>query len=624
MKRLGKLLAVCALVMQIAAPTAHAIETAPTAQPLIDGPFMITGYSFSGHTLRYVQVTNNSNEIASLDGWNVSFEWSPGIWVSDSLNGLLPAHKKIIVADPTIVPSATFTFTPPESPADPRASLLKLTPPLGSNFNEHVVVISVSGSTVNVATAPATYYFARNVSGSTGNFLSTFSAFVPGNSLVLEQDELYEPPSTSPLQIVEVYPEAATCSPGSTSLLCSDYVKVQNISDTPIDLSLLRLRVGAAGQSATSNNTIYPNGLLPPAAYAALPIGLTNSGSWVWIEDVYGISLYDDTVVAYPSSSGHAGWSYSYNASNGSWQWTKYPTPYDQENQFASGGVVNQCDGLKLSEIGANYLPQFIEVYNSTPEAIDISGCQLQTNRSQTDSYVFPDNTLLATGGYLAIPIESTNLSLTKTTSGTVYVLSSDGLSEVDARNYEDLDEDTSFALVGGTWLQTFIVTPGSSNSYAAYPPCETGYVRNLESGRCNKIVAEDTLTPCLPTQYRSPETNRCRNVASASALTPCKVGQYRSPETNRCRSLASASSTLKPCAPNQERNPDTNRCRNIVKNINADFPVEAIADAGQGTIGWWAFGGVGMIAAGYAGWEWRREVASIIRKASSFMPLGK
>lgn len=624
MKRLVRIAAVCAMLLLSAGKPVYAIDTVPSSDPLIDGSFIISGYSISGHTLRYAQITNNSNEIASLDGWKLSLEWSTGVWVSEELNGLLPAHKKIIFADNSAVPGATYNYNPTEQPTDPRATTLKLVAPLGRGFNDHTVSISVSSSTVSIASVPATYYFARNISSSTGNFLSTFTAFVPNEDFVLEQDELYHPLSMSPLTVTEIYPEAVTCEPGSASLLCGDYVKLQNISSSTVDLSSIRIRVGSAGQAASSSNTSYPTGSLASGSYVVVPLSLTNSGSWVWVEDVYGVSLYSETISAYPSSSGHTGWSYAFNDVSGQWQWTKYPTPFDQDNQFASGGKINECSGLRLSEIGANYSPQFIELFNSTSRELDISGCQIQTNRSQTNNYIFSEGTSISSNEYVAVSIDTAKLSLTKTTSGTVYILSSDGSVEVDARSYEDLDENTSYALVGGKWLQTFMVTPGNENSYSEYPACEAGYIRNLETGRCNKIPVEASLTPCLPTQYRSPETNRCRNIASASTLTPCKPGQYRSPETNRCRSLSSASSTLKPCLPNQERNPETNRCRNIVKVTNADFPVETIADSGEAAIGWWAFGGVGMIAASYAGWEWRREAMGFIRKAASFIPLGR
>lgn len=626
MKRLWSGLVAGVVFFQLFCASAYAIDTTPSIPPNVDGPLMITGYSFSGHTVRYVQIYNSSSEIASLDGWKIATEWSTSLsWQSSELAGMLAPKHKVIASLPGVVSGALFDISGQAVAADPKVSAVKLVPPVNSGFNEHLVSVTTTASTVNVATSPATYYFSRNISSSTGNFLTTFTAFVPSPTFHLEQDELYQPLASSPLQIVELYPDAMSCAPNDVSILCKDYVKIQNISSHSIDLAKFRIRVGSAGQSASSSNTSYPTGLLEVGAYVAVPLALTDSGSWVWIEDLHGIQRYDETIISYPSASGHAAWAYSYNSSNGLWQWTQYPTPYNQQNQFAVEGIVNECDGLKLSEIGANYSPQFIEVYNPSGVDIDISGCQLQTNRSQTKKYTFPLDTKLSSLSTLAIIVPDTELELTKTTTGTVYILNSYGTTEVDVRNYEDLDENTSLSLVGGKWLQTFTVTPGAENSYAEYPPCESGYERNIETGRCNKVVATPTLTPCLPTQYRSPDTNRCRNLTTASSsLTPCKAGQYRSPETNRCRSLTSATSTLKPCGPNQERNTLTNRCRNKVKAITADFPVEAVADAGQGTLGWWAFGGVGILAAGYAGWEWRREAMSLIKKSAGFFISGR
>jgi hypothetical protein len=51
----------------------------------------------------------------------------------------------------------------------------------------------------------------------------------------------------------------------------------------------------------------------------------------------------------------------------------------------------------------------------------------------------------------------------------------------------------------------------------------------------------------------------------------------------------------------------------------NAAFAVEHVADAGKTFIGWWALGGVGLLAAGYGAWEWRREMRTGLRKIASF-----
>jgi hypothetical protein len=56
--------------------------------------------------------------------------------------------------------------------------------------------------------------------------------------------------------------------------------------------------------------------------------------------------------------------------------------------------AINECQGLMISEIGANLDTQFIEVYNSSKAALQLEGCQLQTNRSATKSYTFPRQVL--------------------------------------------------------------------------------------------------------------------------------------------------------------------------------------------------------------------------------------
>lgn len=629
LRRLGKALLLGVLVVSTATAPVSAIDTAPSVPPKVDGPLLISGYSFSGHSIRYVQIYNTSSEVVSLQGWKLTANWTSDVWQSQELSGLMAPKTKLTIADGLVIPGATFTFSGVAA-SEPRFTSLQLVPPSTSNWLEHVVSIGINDTTgasrtPRVATIPETFYFARNISTSTGSYLSTFSAFIPPESFVLESDELYEPPTASPLKIVEIYPHAISCAPNETSILCRDYVKLYNSSDEPVDTTLFRLRTGSFGQSASASNTAYMAGVVPAGSYVVFPLNLVDSGNWVWVEDMYGTNRYDDTMIAYPSASSREGWAWAYNSTSDGWQWTQFPTPSDEPNRFVMGGTVNSCEGLRLSEIAANTSAQFIEVYNPSSAAMDISGCQLQTNRSSTKSYVFSAGSRLGAGEYLAVDVADTPLALTKTTTGTVYILSSDGSTEVDARYYENLNENTSFALIGDTWLQTFTRTPNAANQYAKYLPCQAGYERNEATGRCNKIAVAATKKPCLPTQYRSPETGRCRKLSLAtSSLTPCGPGKYRNPATNRCKSLAATASALKPCRANQERNPATNRCRNIVSNVNADFPVEAVANTGMGTVGWWAFGGVGIAAAGYAGWEWRRELMGTIKKASLFIAPGK
>ena len=288
---------------------------------------------------------------------------------------------------------------------------------------------------------------------------------------------------------------------------------------------------------------------------------------------------------------------------------------------------INRCSGLMISEIAANTAAekQFIELHNPTSLPLIMDGCLLQTNRSTTKNHTLTG--VMQPGEYKQLPLSSTGLTLTKTTSGVVYILSSDGKEETDARSYDGLAAESSWAWFGGDdWRQTFAPTPGAANSWQEFLPCSVGYERNGETGRCRKIVIEESPTDCGPGKYRNPETNRCRTIELASVLTPCKEGQYRSPETNRCRSVALATNTPTPCKPDQERNPETNRCRKkaAVGIPESAFAVEPMKETGKAFVGWWALGGIGTLAIGRGAWEWRNEMLTGIRKVISFLTSGK
>lgn len=187
------------------------------------------------------------------------------------------------------------------------------------------------------------------------------------------------------------------------------------------------------------------------------------------------------------------------------------------------------------------------------------------------------------------------------------------------------------------TWKWTTTATPYGQPSTFTLPepevtvkkvsqepkPCLKGQYRNPLTNRCKALTTSSSLSACAAGQVRNPATNRCRSLTATTSksLSPCEPGQYRNPATNRCKAIASATaSSLKPCAEGQERNPATNRCRTIVRNIAADFPVETITQTGGAAMSWWAFGGAGMLAVAYAGWEWRREVRMAIAKVTHFV----
>lgn len=655
MKRAWWGVAMFLIVLVAPLDASASIVTQPTQPFASSPPIIISAYGFSGSVLRYVQLFNTSSQVISLDGWRMvsSTKPTPGTeYDYGELAGDMAPKSHILVALPDIFDRHALALTEVID-VSPGASVagIVLRSPKTEYLDEVVSVPAITASTIRETASDASVFHVRRApSTSTGNtYLSSFA--FSANADQLMSDEFYFAPDSSAAEIVEIYPDAPACAPFESEEVCGDYVKLYNPTSDTIDLRHYRLRTGGYGQAISNTNATPLSGVMEPGHYMSFPISMSSSGSWVWIEDVYGTRSYPSSVASFPSSTGYDHQAWSYDADSSQWRWTSYPTPSDEPNRFAQEQAVNTCDGLLLSEVVANVATdeQFIEVVNVADVAIDIGGCVLQTNRSTTKSYIFEPARLEA-GQYQTVSIEATDLVLTKTTSGTVYLLSSDYQLEVDQTQYSGLDEGVSWARVGDKWLQTYEVSPGRSNSFQEYPSCEMGYFRNLETGLCNKtVVGTQSLGDCGPGKYRNPETNRCRLVAAAAtSLTACGAGKYRNPETNRCRNLATTATLLTPCSPgqernpltnrcrsnvstaltpcaaNQERNPETNRCRGIRSSATADFPVEVVAQTGQATLGWWAFGGVGILAGAYAGWEWRMEVVSAIRRLGSFVKLGR
>lgn len=285
---------------------------------------------------------------------------------------------------------------------------------------------------------------------------------------------------------------------------------------------------------------------------------------------------------------------------------------------------------------------EFVKLYNPTDQIVDMSQYRLRLGYVNQTSGIA--NTVLLHDGigarsYYAVAMRSDGRPLEITASGgNVWLEDAKGLTVYDETvvSYKDIGESDhkgqSWALSGNGW-QWAVASPNSANNFAipkiestattsTLKPCRSDQYRSTETNRC-RTISTTTQKACRADQYRSPETNRCRNLASAaSTLKPCAIDQVRSSETNRCRKVGTAANQLTPCKESQERNPETNRCRNVVGAVpSAAFGVEEVADTGKAFMGWWALGGIGLLAVGYGVWEWRYEIRSAITKVIAYFP---
>jgi len=289
----------------------------------------------------------------------------------------------------------------------------------------------------------------------------------------------------------------------------------------------------------------------------------------------------------------------------------------ENNNPTASG-----CPGISISELlpnpaGTDTGHEFIELHNTSSQAVELSNCQLQTS-ANSKTYALTGITIEA-DHYAAISDTQSGLSLPNTSGGSVWLL--DATAELQSVTYPaSMEDDTVWSYVDGQWSINYTPTPDAANILQASKPCPDGQVRNTETNRCisadNAADASTVPAACAAGQERNPETNRCRAVATtSSSLAACKEGQERNPETNRCRNITTATAD-KACPAGQERNPDTNRCRKIAAagSGQSGSGIDGVKDIASASIKqhkpyWLIAGGILLLAIAYAIYEWRLEI---------------
>lgn len=266
---------------------------------------------------------------------------------------------------------------------------------------------------------------------------------------------------------------------------------------------------------------------------------------------------------------------------------------------------------------------KYIKVTNTSEKAIDLSLYRLRSGSMQTAATTANTSDLsgiIAAGETVLLQKRSDGTRLyIAAGEGTVWLQDKNGLQDYlsdvvpysGASNTGNRGLAWAFDTADATWKWS-LPTPFAAKNEIRLP------APDLKTA----TPSSSSLVPCKSGQYRSEETNRCRSLTlTASTLVPCKDNQYRSEETNRCRTVTTASTNLVPCRDDQYRSEQTHRCRTIAPASipEAAFAVTPVQETGRAFVGWWALGGVGVLAVGYGAWEWRREVRTAVRRVGEF-----
>jgi len=105
---------------------------------------------------------------------------------------------------------------------------------------------------------------------------------------------------------------------------------------------------------------------------------------------------------------------------------------------------------------------EYIELYNPNDHEVQLSGYRLETGNSFSYKYTFSGGTIPAFG-YVVLYSKDSNLTLSNT-SGAAHLLDPNGVVISEITDYEDADDGSAWALIGGTWQWTLTPTPGGGN----------------------------------------------------------------------------------------------------------------------------------------------------------------
>lgn len=443
------LVLLCLLINAGGAPAyALAVTPTPDTEFLPSAPLMITGYqtAATGQNLAAVELYNAGDAPVNLQQWALSLTLKDGstqpVAGTTTYAGLfLPGEHVVYSAAGT----TTYGFT-----------VAAMTSPIVS------ITMNYTGSDMAYKPVAATVKdqsdlpFFRTYT-STGYSTAT-QPFASTPARAFYDDGLYQAPNDAGgLQIVEVYPYSSDCAPNDTSVLCGDYIKLENTGATAIMLDNYALRTDSSSATRTASNTFTLAGTLQPGEYkvvdmtdAGQKLSLTNSGGYVWLEDTWGMQRYDATITKYKSAgTGEQGYAYAL-ASDATWQWTTTPEPTGQNVITQPVVVVAECPEGKYRSPDTGRCRTIEEVVNA------LSTCE---------------------EGYERNPTTNRCRKITTTSAAASLTPCLEGQERNPATNR----------------------CRSIATAVAELMPCDEGYERNPATNRCRKVASADMPNAAFP-----------------------------------------------------------------------------------------------------------------------------
>jgi len=432
---------------------------APTGAPAsvaaytVGAPSILLNEIFSRGTPEspdWVEIYNNSDQPADIGGYK--------LYDSGGQSGAKP---KMALAAGTIIPARGFLVVVVDVAEEAGFGL--------SSAGEEIWFENASGNVVDDVTFPAmetSQSYGRMPDGSqTWQLLNTITRGAANDNTI--------PPPDIVILMNEVYSRGVAGDP--------DWVEIYNGGTTALDISSFKI-YDSGGQTGSKPKKAFPAGTtIPVNGFFVIVVddgttdgfGLSSSGEKVWIENAGGSIIDSVTFPAledgqsygrYPD--GTASWQVLYTVTKGAANDNTIPVPpvVILMNEVFSRGVVTD--------------PDWIEIFNGSTTAIDISGFKIYDSGGQSGSKPkkdFPAGTVIPVGGFYVIVTDDGTANGFGLSSGgeKVWLENTDG-AVIDSLSFPALEITQSYGRKpdGSSTLVIFTeITRGTSNNNAANLP---------------------------------------------------------------------------------------------------------------------------------------------------------
>lgn len=265
----------------------------------------------------------------------------------------------------------------------------------------------------------------------------------------------------------------------------TDWIELYNANSTDMDLSGYHVQ----DNKGTDEEYTFPAGSsIEAKGYLVLEegtfeFGISGDGDAITIldenyaeidhvqvpamEDGYTYSRMEDGASSWETVAGGT----KGRSNSGELDDIEVPEQPEQPGESESPVLINEVQGATID----GEQTDFIELYNPSDAAVDISGYILQDDKGAEEQYVVPEGTQLEAGAFMAFYKDESFTFGLGGSGDVVTVLDADG-NLVDIIEYPEMEDGSSYARIpdgSDTWETCAAPTPGESNEGTTDTPEE-------------------------------------------------------------------------------------------------------------------------------------------------------